>query len=166
MKRSARSTRFPVALHIMCLLELVEITDPAACLSSGWMAHSVNKNEVFIRQILSLLVKAGLVRTAAGSKGGARLTKDSKSITLLDIYKAVESERIFGVHEGNESCPVANFVEDYLGGYFQEAEDKFEKDLSEVRLSDIGAQIHAKAISENFRPPPFHEPAPARTTES
>lgn len=166
MKRSARSTRFPVALHIMCLLERVEVTDAATCLSSGLMAQSVNKNEVLIRQMLSMLSKAGLVKSTSGSKGGARLAKDAKTITLLDIYKAVESERIFGVHEGSDSCPVARFVEDYLGAFLQEAEDKFEKDLSELLLSDIGAQLHAKAMRANFKPPPFHEHAPARTASS
>lgn len=154
MKRSARSTRFPVGLHIMCILALIDKMEDKIYLSSGWMAASVRKNEAMIRQIVVMLSKAGLVKTFPGSRGGTRLRKDADSITLLDIYKAVEHEPLFGVHVGNEECLVSNYVDEYLCGFFGKAESMFEKELQGVLLSDLGQEIQAQALATNFMPPP------------
>ena len=137
MSRGARSTRFPVGLHIMCILAVVKMRDGDVNVSSGWMAGSIHKNEAMIRQILGRLVKAGLASSTAGSRGGAILGKASADSTLSTIYKAVEDKRIFGVHEGNGQCPIARFVDGYLGTFFENAEIRFESELRGVRLSEI-----------------------------
>ena len=138
MKRSSRSTRFPVATHIMCLLAYVKMHEvDTEYLSSTSISRSVAKNVVIIRQMVAMLVKAGLVRSAPGSKGGTRLAQDPDKITLLQVYRAVEKQDIFGVHDPSQFCPVANFVQDKLGKVFREAEDSFEKQLAEMCLSDL-----------------------------
>lgn len=152
MKRSARSTRFPVALHIMCMLTHFEKLVAGAYLSSGKMAGSTQKNEAMVRQIIGMLAKEGLVNSSAGSKGGARLAKEAQRITLLDIYRAVEEQKIFGIHSGKDDCLVANFVEDYLEDFFLRAEEQFESELDRVRLSDLGDDIHAQAMEKNWTP--------------
>lgn len=166
MKRAARSTRFPVAMHLMSLLAVVEIRERDIFLSSGWMAQSVDKNEVALRLLLSKLANAGLIETAAGSKGGARLAKDARHITCLDIYKAVEDQSLFCVHEGNPECLVSNSVGDLMTHLFEQSERRFERELDAVCLADVAENINATAIAEGFEPPPFHEPAPARATGS
>lgn len=155
MKRSARSTRFPVGLHILCMLALIDKMQDDIYLSSGWMAASVMKNEAMVRQIVVMLSKAGLVKTAPGSRGGARLRKQADTITLLDIYRAVEHEPLFGVHVGNEQCLIANYVDEYLRAFFEKAESQFEKELEGVLLSDLGQDLQAQALATNFVPPPL-----------
>jgi Rrf2 family protein len=149
-------------MHIMCLLAVVRLREGPIYLSSGWMSHSVDKNQVVLRQILGKLSKAGLVETAAGSHGGARLAKDASEISCLDIYKAVEHHDLFGVHEGNPDCIVSNFVGGFMETFFDDAEQRFENELKSVRLSDVADQLNTKALMEGFEPPPIHEPAPAK----
>lgn len=153
MKRSARSTRFPVALHIMCMLAYVETLADRVYVSSGRMAVSTRKNEAAVRQIVGMLAKAGLVNSSSGSKGGARLAKDAQRITLLDIYRAVENQKIFGIHAGKDDCLIAVYVEDYLENLFQLAEEQIESELDGLRLSDLGDAIHAQALAANWTPP-------------
>ena len=156
MKRSARSTRFPVALHIMCMLTHVETLADHVYVSSGRMAVSTQKNEATIRQIIGMLTKKGLVNSSPGSKGGARLAKAAQRITLLDIYRAVEHQKIFGIHSGKDNCLIANYVEGYLENLFRVAEEQIELKLDGIRLSDLGDDIYAQAVAENWIPPLFN----------
>ncbi len=157
MGRSARSTRFPVGLHIMCILGLVKLRDGVVYVSSGWMSGSIDKNEAMIRQILGRLVNAGLATSMAGSRGGTIIGKPAEDITLLDIYKAVEDERIFGVHDGNEECQIARYVEGYMEMFFEDAESQFECELRGVRLSDIVDDMYEEFKKSGFTPPPYHK---------
>ena len=43
-------------------------------------------------KVVQRLVHAGLLETERGPKGGIRLARDSKSLTLLDIYEAAGGE--------------------------------------------------------------------------
>jgi DNA-binding IscR family transcriptional regulator len=160
MSRCARSTRFPVGLHIMCLLAMVKLRNGEVYVSSGWMSGSVNKNEATVRLILGRLVKAGLAKSMAGSRGGAVIAKPIEEISLLDIYKAVEDERIFGVHDANAECPIAQYVGGYIEKFFDDAESKFERDLAGVVLSDIVVDMYKEFTERGLTPPPYrNEPA-------
>lgn len=44
----------------------------------------------YLEQVVSLLVKAGLLQSLRGNNGGYRLTKQPKDITAGDILKAAE----------------------------------------------------------------------------
>jgi Rrf2 family protein len=48
--------------------------------------------ENFLRKIIPLLSKAGLVITIRGNRGGIRLGKTSDQISTLDVIEAVEGE--------------------------------------------------------------------------
>jgi len=146
----------------MCLLAVIRLREGPIYLSSGWMSHSLDKNQVVLRQILGKLSKAGLVETASGSRGGARLAREAKKITCYDIYQAVEHHALFGVHEGNPDCVVSEFVGGFMETFFEDAEQRFENELKNVRLSEVAESLNEKAVMEGFEPPPVHEPAPIR----
>lgn len=148
----------------MCILGLVRKRDGVVHVSSRWMAQSIDKNEVIIRQILGKLIKVGLAESTTGSRGGAVIVKPDDKITLLDIYKAVEDEPIFGIHDSNGECPIAQYVDGYLGDLFDGAESKFERDLKAVRLSDIADDLFDKLLEGGAQPPPYHEPRHETTT--
>ena len=71
------------------------------------MAESVGSHPVVIRQVMSLLKKAGLIETQNGLPGG-RLSKPQEEITLCDIYRAVKNSEesvIFDIHQNpNPKC--------------------------------------------------------------
>jgi DNA-binding IscR family transcriptional regulator len=74
----SRSTRFPVAVHILAVLAI----KPDGYIGSELIAKSVATNAVVVRRMISLLSKAGFVECQAGAGGGARLCVDPKTVTL------------------------------------------------------------------------------------
>ena len=76
-------TKFSVAVHVLILIS--EAPNP---LSSDQIAGSVGTNASYIRKILSLLKKSGMIDSHRGVSGYV-LTNTPDQITLLGIYQAV-----------------------------------------------------------------------------
>jgi DNA-binding IscR family transcriptional regulator len=160
MKHSARSTRFPVAMHIMTMLALVNLREGPIFLSSAFLAKSAAKNGASLRVTLGQLSKAGLIETAAGSRGGSRLARDARDITCLEIYKSVEAKSLFGVHEGNPDCLICTYVGGFMESFFDEAERRFERELNTVCLADVADNLNVTATAEGFEFPTLNDTAP------
>jgi Rrf2 family protein len=135
------NSRFSVAAHVMTVLAY----DDAASISSRRIAESVRTNPVVIRRLLVLLGKAGLVESQVGKGGGVRLARSAGSITLLDIYKAVEGGSPFVVPDKpeNKACEVSCAMKPILASVLAEADRAMSRSLEKVRLSDVVRQIAA-----------------------
>ncbi|AWM31697.1 Rrf2 family transcriptional regulator [Hymenobacter nivis] len=135
------SSRFSVAVHVLALLAN---QDPAALLTSGRMAGSVNTNPVVIRRILGQLKKAGLVEVRAAA-GGTFLRCAPAGISLLDVYRAVEvvaEGKLFHVHEGpNPRCPVGRNIQAALDATLVRAQAALERELAHVTLAQVVADL-------------------------
>src|SRR5882672_3921967 len=94
----ANNTQFSIAVHLMAGLACGCDQD----LTSTDLAMSVNTSPSFVRRILAKLSKAGLVETATGKAGACWLAKDTKEISLLDIYKTVDAPKAFAIHDYSE----------------------------------------------------------------
>lgn len=129
----SRSTRFPVAVHILALLAL----KPQEHFSSEWIAKSVCTNSVVVRRLLARLHKAGLVSCQTGVHGGARLTVDPRGVTLLDVFNSVEDGELFRMHEPHPDCPVACSVKEDVQQALQRAELGMRAELAKIPLSRI-----------------------------
>ena len=101
------------------------------------IALSVATNPVAVRKILGMLVKAGLVSSLAGSKGGAKLEVAPNKLSLLDIYQAVEQREIFQMHEPHPNCPLAKGVTTDLQQVFDQAQTAMERQLAAQSLQDV-----------------------------
>lgn len=77
-------TKFATATHIMCVLAFVQDK-----VSATFVGEQISINPVVVRRLLSLLNKAQLVTSSFGPKGGSKLSRAAKEISLLDIYKAI-----------------------------------------------------------------------------
>ena len=128
-----KSTRFPVAVHILTFLS----ARPGEYVSSEAIAKSVATNPVAVRKILGMLVKAGFVSSLAGSKGGAKLEVAPNKLSLLDIYQAVEPRGIFQMHEPHPHCPLAKGVKADLQQVFDLAQTAMERQLAAKTLQDV-----------------------------
>ncbi|MEM8832779.1 MAG: Rrf2 family transcriptional regulator [Cyanobacteria bacterium P01_G01_bin.19] len=128
-----KSTRFPVAVHILTFLS----AHPGKYVSSEAIAKSVATNPVAVRKILGMLVKAGFVSSLAGSKGGAKLEVEPNQLSLLDIYQAVEQREIFHMHEPHPHCPLAKGVKTDLQQVFARAQTAMERQLAAKTLQDV-----------------------------
>lgn len=133
--RTVVNNRMSVAIHI---ISLIAITEQKELLTSDFIAGSVNTNAVVIRRITSLLNKAGLVRLGKGTKG-MTLTKPTKDITLLDVYKAVAPDhQLFAIHKGmNIDCRVGRNIEGSLNAIYGQLEQKLQDEMEHVTLDMI-----------------------------
>lgn len=129
------SSRFAVAVHILTLMAWSE-DEP---LKSEQVAESVNTNPVVIRRMLCELSEANLVVSQTGSTGGSRLSRKPAEITLLDVYRAVESPGVFSLHRqpASRQCPVGMNIESVLGAVFGEANAAVEHVLAKISIRDV-----------------------------
>ena len=107
------NTRFPVAVHMLALIELNK-TQPS---TSELMALSVGTNPVVIRQLMSSLKRAGLIETQNGVPG-CHLAKPAAEITLREIYLAVQKKTdapLFDFHaNSNPNCPIRRNIREAM----------------------------------------------------
>src|SRR6187401_1504501 len=93
------NSRFAVAVHVMTALAY----NHGEPLSSPLLAKSVRTNPVVIRRLMAQLRRAGLVEAWPGKSGGVRLGRSAATITLLDIYRAVEGGSPFALPDKAEN---------------------------------------------------------------
>ena len=130
------SSRFSVAVHVLTLLAA---TPAGELLTSDRMAASVNTNPVVIRRILGQLKKAGLVEVRA-AVGGTHLRRAPASITLLEVYRAVEVVEgdLFSVHDApNPKCPVGRNIQAALDATLRRAQAALEQQLAGVSVAQV-----------------------------
>lgn len=100
------------------------------------VARAQNVSESYLSKIFQQLVKAGLLRSQRGSKGGYSLGKPPAQITLRDI--AVVFEGATPMYECNsmaKSCQLGPRC--MILATFSEAERQMQEVLSKVSLQDV-----------------------------
>jgi DNA-binding IscR family transcriptional regulator len=133
------SSRFSVGVHILTLLDFLKNER----ITSELIASSVNTNPVVIRRIMGMLSKAGLIKTSKGV-AGAELTRPIREITLLDVYRAVQSaqEELFSLHDHpNPECPVGRNIQGSLQTVIDRAEQALKNELAKVTIEQISCDI-------------------------
>lgn len=131
------STRFSMAMHtLLC----IGYFSGKAKTTSSFIASSVNANPVVIRRLLGQLKEAGLVTVEAGV-GGASLARPAGEITMLDVFRAVDSldgGHLFDFHANpNPDCPVGRRVHAVLDGELADAQAALEHRLAQTTLADL-----------------------------
>jgi Rrf2 family protein len=137
----AENCRFAFAVHVMAVLARGR---DELC-SSRTLARTVNTNPVVIRRLLIDLQNAGLVTTARGPTGGARLGRSPRQICLGDIHRAVDERHFFGAHPHKPSgaCPVGCRIEAVLAGVFARARRALERELDRITLAWVLRELAA-----------------------
>ena len=109
-------TKFSIAIHILILIS--ESSNP---MNSDQMAGSAGTNASYIRKILALLKRAGIVDSRRGI-GGYSLALPPEQLTLLQIYQAVTEEtnvHLLDIHQNpNDQCVVGRHIQPVLTGVF------------------------------------------------
>ena len=127
-------TKFSVAVHVLIL-----ISESPTPINSDQMAESVGSNASYIRKILALLKKAGIVDGHRGISGYSLLL-DPKQLTLLQIYQAVMEEpkiHLLDIHQNSsDQCIVGRHIRPVLNGMFAGIEEAFANSLAEKTLAD------------------------------
>lgn len=75
-------------------------------MSTKEMAEAINVSEAHLAKVFQRLVRCGFVTSSRGPGGGFELARPAESISLLDIYEAIEGQTDGGyclLHQ--KECP-------------------------------------------------------------
>jgi Rrf2 family protein len=98
---------------------------------------------------MGMLRAAGLVQTLAGRGGGFLLAVEPETVTLLDIYRAVDERELIAIHEQpNVQCEVGRHIKTVLEDYTTAAARAMEESLRTVSLAAVVASIGRLTASE------------------
>jgi Rrf2 family protein len=130
-----KSTKFATACYIMSYFG----SHNPRLLTTATIARRLDTHSARTRQIVALLVKAGLLASSRGSGGGVRLAKSPDSITLLDIYDAVGDAEMFLFSAHNPFSKWANHcsVHSVLQGMRGTIEKQTRREFHKIWLSDV-----------------------------
>ena len=135
-------TKFSVAVHVLIL-----ISESPPPINSDQMAESVGTNASYVRKILALLKKDGIVDGHRGISG-CKLMIAPEQLTLLRIYQAVMEQpkpHLLDIHQNpNDRCVVGRHIRSVLTDMFGEVEYAFAHSLAEKTLDDCIAEIRNK----------------------
>jgi Rrf2 family protein len=134
----SESSRFTVAVHALCWLELARRRG-AASLTSEAVAASLLANPALLRRTLGELRRAGMLEAERGRAGGWSLAAAAEDITLERIRDAVDARPRFGLHahEPNQSCPVGFGVTPVLSELFRDVDDAVSRVLDRRTVADV-----------------------------
>lgn len=129
-----RDNRLSWVLHV-----LLHMGHHGRPMTSEEIAGFLHTNAVVIRRELAGLRELGYVRSEKGHHGGWSLACDLKSITLFDVYEALDSPTLFAIGRGddNPSCLVARAVNHELAAATQAAEQLLLKHFKRVTLAQL-----------------------------
>ena len=134
----AANSRLTIAVHALAWMALAQRRG-RDFLTSDQIAASVNTNPVIIRRSLGDLLHAGLVEVRHGAGAGWTLARAPETMTVLDVYNAVEREPLFAMHrsEPNLECPVGRGIRPALGRVYDGAEQALRRELERTSIADV-----------------------------
>jgi Rrf2 family transcriptional regulator, cysteine metabolism repressor len=96
--------------------------------STGAVAEALGASRDHVAKLLQLLVRAGVVRSTRGARGGFSLAKDPSELTALEVCQAIDGP----IHPMKDEDPVS--------ALFGEAGRKVVEVLSGATISSLIAQ--------------------------
>ena len=128
------STKLSDSVHTLVLIALNPLDD----LSSNAIANSIHTNPGYIRQIMSLLRKSGLIISTTGH-AKPTLAKEPRHITLFDIYLAIEGNKPL-LHLDtytNPECGIGINIQYSLQEYYDAVQNAANNEMKRITLEDI-----------------------------
>lgn len=136
------TTRCSIALH--CLVFISEYENKVK-VTSELLAKSTGCNSAAIRSILNVLQKAGIITVVRGI-GGAYLTSDPETLTVWEVYHAIEPdglEHFIGFHPNpSDKCPVGKRIQSVLEKPYAEIGASVQKAMEEITLQQLLDYYH------------------------
>ncbi|MEH1167392.1 Rrf2 family transcriptional regulator [Micromonospora sp. CPCC 205539] len=132
------NSRLTIAAHALAWIGLYQRQGHAVA-TSEQIATSANTNPVVIRRLLGELRRAGFVESRRGGGAGWSLARELESITLLDVYEAVEPGPLFAMHRAtpDQECVVGYGIQPAMQGIYDGIEESLRRELARVTLQDV-----------------------------
>ncbi|MEU4666368.1 Rrf2 family transcriptional regulator [Amycolatopsis sp. NPDC023774] len=141
------------AAHVLLSLAWVDDGEPV---STARLAASYELPQAYLNKQLQALVKAGLLESLPGARGGFRLARPADKITLMDVVVAIEGpEPVFQCTEIRKQGMGANIPARSfryacaVNTSMHRAELAWRKVLAAQTIADIKAEaeLHAPAVA-------------------
>lgn len=136
------NTKCSIALH--CLLFISEYESKIK-VTSELLAKSTGCNSAAIRNILNLLQKADIISVVRGI-GGAYLLRNPKSLTIWEIYYALQPDGLkhfIGFHPNpSNACPVGKRIESVLKKTYGEISASVQEAMKGITLQQFFDYYH------------------------
>lgn len=132
------NSRLTIAAHALAWIGLYQSQGHKVA-TSEQIATSANTNPVVIRRLLGQLGKAGLVQSRRGVGAGWSLARELDTITLLDVYQAVEPGPLFAMHRAtpDPGCVVGSGIQPAMQGIYDSIEKTLRVELARTTLADV-----------------------------
>lgn len=130
----------------VCILLVIAHTRGHAPVKSYTLSERLGLSDSYLKKIMRQLVVAGLVDSEAGKKGGFVLKRAPKNISLLDVFKAIESTAPFlsTTNLVDKVFPkekmIAHEKEQQIISVFTRAEQAYRQSLSQFTLDHVVAE--------------------------
>lgn len=132
------NSRLTIAAHVLTWIGLYQQRGHEVA-TSEQLASSVNTNPVVIRRLLGELRTGGLVESRRGSGAGWMLVRDLSTITLLDVYRAIDQGPLFALHRAapNSGCVVGHGIGPVMAAVYDEVETTLCTELAKTTLEHV-----------------------------
>lgn len=129
-----RNSRLSLALHALSHMAY----DTGDAQTSANIADHAGTNPVVVRRVLGKLRTAGLLTSERGHSGGWRLARETKHITLADVYAAL-GERLVASEQPMETdtCAVERALDARVQQIMQEIEESLVERLEQTTIADV-----------------------------
>lgn len=140
-----RSRRLITASYIMSFIA----AQAPKKISTDTIAKWVKIHPARVRQIVSELVKGGLINSQRGAKGGLLLARPAIDITLFDIYKAMNERSMLSEGLDNPFSEWADHcrVHPTFVKLYDDMEDHMRHQLAQITIESM---ISSDADIENI----------------
>lgn len=107
--------------------------------SSAEIATAIDINASKLRMLLSMLGKAGIVKSDSGTRGGFMLNKTPDKIHLQEVYCAIEDRKAFYLNVQKVSSKVKETekINDFFLQLFSDIQVEIESKMEKITLKSI-----------------------------
>lgn len=131
------------------------LAEKGSICSSREVADEMSIPRDYLIQLAQLLRNAGIIHARPGKNGGYSLAKDASEISMLDIFNALQNDRLRS--ERKEAEDVSDLLQDITAAC-SAVEREMEEYMSSITLQNMIERIHGKESdtasgSTRFRTP-------------
>ena len=117
------------------------LAEKGSICSSREVADEMSIPRDYLIQLAQLLRNAGIVRARPGKNGGYSLAKDASEISMLDIFNALQNDRLRA--ERKEAEDASDLLQDITAAC-SAVEREMEEYMSSITLQNMVERIHGK----------------------
>lgn len=124
------------------------LAEKGSICSSREVADEMSIPRDYLIQLAQLLRNAGIVHARPGKNGGYSLAKDASEISMLDIFNALQNDRLRT--ERKEAEDASDLLQDITAAC-SAVEHEMEEYMSSITLQNMIERIHGKESDSAIR---------------